>query len=90
MSTLQLIPKLLLSSISVATDKETLVRVMNVAERAINRLPEKDSAFLPGIVESYNAAYLGSVAITCRIEGDIHYALRCEGARDRLLESYGF
>lgn len=84
------IANLVASSVSTATDRETCIRAMSVAQRAISRLPNEDTTLMPGICSAYNAAYLSSAAICSRtVDIDIPYALRCESARDRLLETFG-
>jgi len=87
---LSTIASLVLSFISTATTKEEYVRAERVTQRAISRLPDEDTTLLPGICDAYNAAYLGATAVSARLEGDIPYALRCEGPRDRLLEYRSF
>ena len=82
------ISTLIASHVSTSHDRSEMIRAMKVADRAIKRLPDHDSAMMSGIVAAYNIAYLSSVAIKNRLDGDINYALRCEHSRDRLLEDF--
>ena len=81
---------LIASYLSTASRQKECVRAMDVAQRAINRLPDEDTARMPGICDAYNIAHMQSAAMTARlVDGDINYAMRCESAANRLLEKFG-
>jgi hypothetical protein len=80
---------LIASTVSTTTDRDDLVRAQQTASRAIARLPDEDTALMPGICDAYNMSYLASEAMISRRDGYIDHALRCEATVDRLLSGFG-
>lgn len=56
-------------------------RAVQVSERAINRLPDQDTALMPGICAAYNVAYLAADAYVARLEGHYKWAIQLDLSR---------
>jgi len=84
------IPKLILSALSTSETIDEARKACAVADRAISSGDDGESCdHMEGLCDAVNAADLTVRGMLARLDGDIAYALRCERARDSILDGAG-